>query len=463
MTFSRRLMIVGGEHRFSQQIQNHLHQTFLITAPIVRYDDLDDLVSDATDGVLLFLGNHSNMMERAIRTFRLRAFPMRMLSVFEEANAPATQLFDDAFAWPEQRRELNAWIRKFTTPGIGFHDPTSETIHETLQRKVLTTTPSLEPLIEQLEIAAGHDVTVLIEGETGTGKTYLARLIHQCSARAGQRFMVVACGALSEHLIASEFFGHVRGAFTGAEIAKVGKFAAAGQGTILLDEIDALGMEHQTNLLRVIETSEFEPVGSTETQKSQARIIAATNWNLAEAVENGKFREDLYYRLHVVTLQLPPLRFRPRDIAPLARWLVGKYAEKFGKSIESIQPNALQLLEHFHWPGNIRQLENVIQQTVLTATGPSLDVNDLPLLMRGQSSASEETNRNNATPGMLAHNRENSERAMIVQTLDKVNQSRTQAAALLGVSRVTLYKKMKKYGLLAKNNDIALTRRGKGH
>ena len=460
MTFSRRLMIVGGDHRFSQQLQNHLHQTFLITTPIVQYDDLDDLVSDVTDGVLIFVGGSSNAMERAIRTFRLRAFPMRMINVAEDAVSPTASLVDDHFVWPEQRRELNSWIRKYTTAGVGFHDPATETVRDILKRKVLTTTPSLEPLIEQLEIAAGHDVTVLIEGETGTGKTYIARLIHQSSARAGHRFLVIACGALSEQLIASEFFGHVRGAFTGAEIAKVGKFAAAGQGTILLDEIDTLGMEHQTNLLRVIESGEFEPVGGTETQKTQARVIAATNWNLANAVEEGKFREDLYYRLHVLTLQLPPLRSRSRDIAPLARWLTGKYAEKFGKAIESIHPNAIQLLEQCTWPGNIRQLENVIQQSVLSATGTTVEVNDLPVLMRGHAGALNGIDRQTQMPGMLAYNRENTERAMIVQTLDKVNQSRTQAAAILGVSRVTLYKKMKKYGLL-RNDNIALTRRGK--
>ena len=463
MTFSRRLMIVGGDHRFSQQIQNHLHQAFLITAPIVRHDDLDDLVSDQTDGVLLFLGNDFSMAERTVRTFGLRQFPMRMIAVTEEPHPRPAAGFETVFAWPGQRRELNAWIRTNLTPGFGFHDPTSETVRERLARKVLPTAPSLEPLLEQLEIAAGHDVTVLIEGETGTGKTYLARLIHQSSARAGHRFLVVACGALSEHLIASEFFGHVRGAFTGAEIAKVGKFAAAGQGTILLDEIDTLGLEHQTNLLRVIESGEFEPVGSSETLKSQSRVIAATNWNLAEAVAEGKFRQDLYYRLHVVTLQLPPLRSRPSDIAPLARWLAGKYAEKFGKPIEGVQQAVLQLLEQYTWPGNIRQLENVIQQTVLSATTATLGVNDLPLLLRGPASDSNSSNRNGQMPGMLAHNRENTERAVIVQTLDKVNQSRTQAAAILGVSRVTLYKKMKKYGLLDKENDIALTRRGKGH
>jgi transcriptional regulator with PAS, ATPase and Fis domain len=300
-----------------------------------------------------------------------------------------------------------------------------------------------------LTIAAAHDVTVLIEGETGTGKTFLAKLIHDSSSRRDHRFLVVACGTLSGNLIASEFFGHVKGAFTGADGSKVGKFAAAGEGTLLLDEIDALGLDHQANLLRVIETGEYEPVGGNETQNCRARIVAATNWNLADAVERGTFRRDLYYRLHVINFHLPALRHRPEDIGPLVRGMMARYSTKYGKKLFGLCPDALHALEAFPWPGNIRQLENVIQQAVLTATGPELKLHHLP------SSIHTRTESNiiplptsNGYSGTLKQTRETTERANILRALEKAGQSRTRAAQSLGVSRVTLYKKMKKYGLL---------------
>ena len=215
------------------------------------------------------------------------------------------------------------------------------------------------------------------------------------------------------------------------------------------DEIDSLGLEHQANLLRVIETGEFEPVGSNETQICKARIIAATNWNLADAVERGTFRRDLYYRLHVISFHLPPLRHRPEDIGPLVRGMVARYGTKYGKRLFGVCPEALRVLEAFSWPGNIRQLENVVQQAVLTGTGNELKIHHLSpqVLARAESPAS-------ATPlpggfdGTLKQTREATERANILRALEKANQSRTRAAQMLGVSRVTLYKKMKAYKLL---------------
>ena len=304
-------------------------------------------------------------------------------------------------------------------------------------------------MVEQLCIAAAHDVTVLIEGETGTGKTFLAKLVHDCSVRRANRFLVVSCGTLSGNLIASEFFGHSKGAFTSADAPKVGKFAAAGEGTILLDEIDTLGLEHQANLLRVIETGEFEPVGSNETQICKARIIAATNWNLADAVERGSFRRDLYYRLHVISFNLPPLRHRPEDIGPLVRGMVARYGTRYGKRIFGVCPEALRVLEAFPWPGNIRQLENVVQQAVLTSTGNELKVHHLsPQVLTRADAPNVTTPPPGGFDGTLRQTREATERANILRALEKAGQSRTRAAQMLGVSRVTLYKKMKAYKLL---------------
>lgn len=330
-------------------------------------------------------------------------------------------------------------------------------------------TPSLEALVESVTIAASHDVTVLITGETGTGKTRLARLIHEHSPRKNQPLMVVPCGALSSSLIESELFGHARGAFTGANQAKVGKFEAVGEGTLLLDEIDTLGLEQQAKLLRVIETGAYEPVGSNTTLQCRGRIIAASNWDLEEAVEQGKFRQDLYYRLNVLALYLPPLRERVQDIGPLARGIMARFSAKLQKEPLTLSAEALAVLESFRWPGNIRQLENVVQQAMLVSSGPELlpqhlppriresfspQQVDTPIIVVGHhpvepvvsavepSSAGALADSNSLAETCATH-----ERALIERALAETNNCRSQAARSLGVSRVTLYNKMKKYGI----------------
>jgi DNA-binding NtrC family response regulator len=457
MTFHRRMLLVGSDHQFAQLVQTHVHKTFLVHAPQVRFEDLPKVVRRDTDGVLLLLASDphdADRIETAVRELRLQQLPPR-LAVLATEQFPAAKrmealgtFLEANLTWPGHTRELNTWVRRAVVPGPAFPDPAQETIGDRIRSRLLTLTPSLAPLAEQLEIAATHDVTVLIEGETGTGKTHLAKLIHDCSPRAPQRFLAVACGALSASLIASEFFGHVKGAFTGADSTKPGKFAAAGTGTLLLDEIDTLGLEHQANLLRVIETGEYEPVGGNETQVCQARIIAATNWNLADAVERGAFRSDLYYRLHVLAFRLPPLRERPQDIAPLVRGMVARYGTRFGKKIQGIHPDGLRALETFPWPGNIRQLENVLQQAVLTCGGDELRLQHLPPMVH--TVRADGGGKSGGAPGTLEHNRETTERAAILRALEKASFSRTRAAQLLGVSRVTLYKKMKKYGLFTR-------------
>ncbi len=239
-------------------------------------------------------------------------------------------------------------------------------------------TPSLLALAPRIALAASHDMAVVITGETGTGKSYLARLIHDCSPRREQPFLVVSCGALAATLIESELFGHMRGAFTGADQGKPGKFAAAGTGTILLDEIDALGLDRQVKLLRVLEDGEYEPVGSNRTMMSHARVIAASNQDLEGAVAQGTFRSDLYYRLNVFALHLLPLRERTDDIAPLVHGMVARFSEALAKAPARLSTPALAALEGYAWPGNIRQLANVVRCAVLANTGPELLMKHLP-------------------------------------------------------------------------------------
>jgi DNA-binding NtrC family response regulator len=338
---------------------------------------------------------------------------------------------------------------------------TPSALLSSLTQQLIEQTPSLAPLAPRLALAAAHDVTVLLSGETGTGKSHLARLLHAHSPRRGQRLLVVPCGALAPNLLMSEFFGHVRGAFTGADQGKVGKFEAAGGGTLLLDEVDVLPLEAQAGLLRVIETGEFEPVGGNEVRRCQARILAASNWDLEKAVAAGKFRQDLYYRLNVLAFYLPPLRERPEDIAALTRGMVRRFADKFGKALTGIHPETLQALQVAPWPGNIRQLENVLQQAVLVSSGPELLPIHLPDPIRPQGewssllrpvepskAAEPDGGEPGTSPIALAESRSESERQLIERALVEAGYSRSRAAVALGISRVTLYKKMKKYGLM---------------
>ena len=457
MSFTRRLLLVGSDHRFAQFVQTHFQKSFLLNVPVVRAEDVPYLVTRDTDGVLLFLASDLRDVDRIetdVRDLRVQLLPPKLAVLEAEGFAhgrrldPLSPHLAGRFIWPAQLRELNAWTRRAVVPGVPFTDPATETLAERIRRLLLTPTPSLASLVEQVAIAAAHDVPVLIEGERGTGKTHLAKLIHECSGRAANRFLAVSCGSQPGALIGSELFGHVKGAFPGADADKGGKLAAAAGGTILLDEIDALGPDQQANLLRVIETGEFEPVGGTETQTCRARILAASNANLADAVERGTFRRDLYYRLNVVAFHVPPLRARAQDVGPLARGMAARYAAKFGKHLYALAPDAVRALEQYPWPGNIRQLENVVQQAVLTATGDALTADQLPPAIQTKSPGrlpEAALGHSNS----LAQNRETTERAVIVRALEKVSYSRTRAAELLGVSRVTLYKKMKKYGLLA--------------
>ncbi len=334
------------------------------------------------------------------------------------------------------------------------------TVPSSLSEQILRETPSLASLAPQLALAATHDVTVLLTGETGTGKTHLARLLHAHSPRRNQRLLVVPCGALAPNLLMSEFFGHVKGAFTGADQGKVGKFEAASGGTLLLDEIDALPLEAQAALLRVIETGEFEPVGGNEVRHCRARLIAGSNWNLEKAVAEGKFRQDLYYRLNVMAFYLPPLRERPRDIEALARGMVARFADKFRKPLLGIAAETLDALQAYPWPGNIRQLENVVQHAVLFSSGPELRPECLPepvrpverpaslLLPMEWPEVEAEAEGAEAASSTLAESRSASERQMIERALTQVGYCRSRAAYFLGISRVTLYKKMRKYGLM---------------
>ncbi|MBI3866575.1 MAG: sigma-54-dependent Fis family transcriptional regulator [Planctomycetia bacterium] len=324
-----------------------------------------------------------------------------------------------------------------------------------LTRRFETNCPRLRMMLADLEVAARHDVTVLLIGETGSGKTYLAKLIHEISLRRSEPFLPVACGALPSELIESEMFGHAKGAFTSAHADKDGKFVAAGRGTILLDEIDVLGPEQQVKLLRVMESGEFEPVGSNRTMKSEARLIVASNLDLQPLVEQKKFRPDLYYRLNMLKFEIPPLRARRSDIIPLAKRFIREQAARHQVQIARIDNGLFSALVNYPWPGNVRELEHVIQRAVIYCRDGVLSDRHLPghvvACVPGPSQEGgpqfDRFIEADFVRGSLGRQVAVSERDIIEQTLFQNNHSRTNTAKALGISRVTLYNKMKKYGI----------------
>ncbi len=315
-------------------------------------------------------------------------------------------------------------------------------------RSLVTFAPSMFEMFEELKVAAAHEVTILLIGETGSGKTYLAQLIHELSPRRNHRCLTVACGALPPDLIESELFGYVKGAFTGADTDKPGKFAAADRGTLLLDEIDVLAPKQQAKLLRVIETGEYEPVGSNDTRISHARLIAASNIDLEKLVKADKFRMDLYYRLNTLSFHLPPLRERPWDIEYLARRFAVEQSRSHQIELKHIEPDFLAALRQYPWPGNIRELENVIRRAVLYCRDGVLTLADLPSAMRPAGGNRSAQGSDRQRPLSLEERLSQVERRIIEETLQRNNYRRSETARELGISRVTLYNKMKKLGML---------------
>ncbi len=304
-------------------------------------------------------------------------------------------------------------------------------------RDLLSKNQKMQALFELAKVAAQSPSTILILGESGTGKELLARAIHAESLRSKGPFIAVSCAALTETLLESELFGHEKGAFTGATFRKKGKFELAHGGTLFLDEIGDISPKLQLDLLRVLEERRFYRVGGTDPIHVDVRIIAATNRDLKKAVEEGKFREDLYYRLNVITITLPPLRERKEDIPLLVEHFLEQLEVEMGKRLEGISGEAMDLLMAYHWPGNIRELKNVLERGAVVAKGPIIEAEDLGLpILEGEKADGE-------PPASLKE----MERRHILKVLKEHRWNITRSAQALGIDRVTLYHKIKKYGL----------------
>jgi DNA-binding NtrC family response regulator len=346
-----------------------------------------------------------------------------LLSLVEQNVQVRRQIESEVDAWiREEVKQFYQWLRSEERFQFG---------------SMVGRSRQMQRVFELIARIAQTDITVLIEGESGTGKELVARAIHQSSSRARRPFMAVNCGALPETLLESELFGHVRGAFTGAVSNKRGLFEETDGGTIFLDEIGEMSPALQVKLLRFLQDGEIKRVGSNEVLKLDVRVIAATNRHLQQMVNEGEFRSDLYYRLNVIGINLPPLRERPEDIEFLANHFLRKFSSRMRKPVSGISQQAMQQLRDYHWPGNVRELENVLERAVALAGDNKLDTLDFPATVR-------EVSRTTHVSARLSL--KEVERQHILETVDACNGNYDEAARVLGIGRTTLWRKLKEYG-----------------
>ncbi|MEO8549511.1 MAG: sigma-54 dependent transcriptional regulator [Kofleriaceae bacterium] len=311
----------------------------------------------------------------------------------------------------------------------------------TAPNNIVGMSPPMQRVFEIVDQVAPSRATVLITGESGTGKELIANAIHQRSPRAKGPFIKLHCAALAESLLESELFGHERGSFTGAMARKDGRFSLADGGTLVLDEIGEISPSIQVKLLRFLQEHEFERVGGTQTIRVDVRVIAATNRNLPEEVAKGRFREDLFYRLNVVALEMPPLRDRPSDIPALAQFFLEKYAKQNDKAIDSISPQAIETMLGYHWPGNVRELENAIERAIVLTTGSTIEPRALPATVKPTSTPSAVP----GTPAIPGSTMADLERYAILETMKATGGSTSKAAEMLGISARTIQYRLHQY------------------
>ncbi|MEM9554155.1 MAG: sigma-54 dependent transcriptional regulator [Acidobacteriota bacterium] len=313
---------------------------------------------------------------------------------------------------------------------------------------------AMQRVFELIELAAPSKSNILVLGESGTGKELVAKALHHHSRRADGPFVIVNSGSMPHDLLESNLFGHVKGAFTGAISAKKGLFEVAGGGTIFFDEIGNIPLETQAKLLRVIQEREFMRLGGVDTMRADVRVVAATNADLEEMVEENTFREDLYYRLNVITVQLPPLRARSEDIPLLARHFLGRYADENEKEIDAISSTAMELLLDYHWPGNVRELENVVERAVVLSTGDTIDVELLPPTVRDPKKPQAPSPELPLDGQSFKEAVSDYERALIISALQRTTGVQKRAAELLKVKPTTLHEMMKRLGV--STDDLGL-------
>ena len=376
------------------------------------------------------------------------SLPVIVMTAFGSIETAVEAIQEGAFDYVSKPMNLDE-LKKIVSRGLAQRELLAQTGKKTKriddveqQQTVIGKSPAMVEVFKLVARAAPTKSTVLILGESGTGKEVIARSIHQHSSRAQRPFVAVDCGALTETLLESELFGHVRGAFTGAVAEKKGVFQEAHGGTCFLDEIGNISPNMQAKLLRVLQEEEVRPVGGKEWIKVDARVLAATNKNLDELMKNGVFREDLYYRLKVVTIRLPPIRERLEDIVALAQHFLRRYSRAAGKAITGISEEAMERLQKYSWPGNIRQLENVIEQAVVLSNQPILTLDDLPPEIREDSAPRSPFNLSRSEQFFFSDtpNLEEVKKRYVLHVMSRTEGNVSGAARILEIDRRSLYR-----------------------
>jgi two-component system response regulator AtoC len=409
---------------------------------IIDEQDLDLIITD------LRMPGKSGMALLTLSKEKKPAVPVIMITAYGNIEAAVIAIKQGAYDFitkPFDEHELLNVVKKALAESQKNKELLSAYFDEGSHffPEVIGKTPVIEQVLQTVRKIAPTDSTVLITGETGVGKELIARAIHLASHRHDQSFVKINCVAIPETLLESELFGYEKGAFTGAVINKPGRFEIAHQGTIFLDEIGEMSLHLQAKLLSVLQDKAFERVGGVKTIKVDVRIIAATNKDLQSAMKAGTFRSDLFYRLHVVPIHIPPLRERKDDLITLTDYFLKKFTAKYRKQITSITPEVIASFIQYDWPGNIRELENVLERIILMSENDTLSLDQVPAEIR----VTEPMNKTSTLKEKVDSLSHTTEKQLIIDALNKTNQNRTKAAELLSISRRTLQKKIKEYGL----------------
>jgi len=442
MTNAISLLIVDDEESVRDSLYNwFIEDGFTVKCAENAKEALTMLESENFDIILADIkmpGMDGLEMHRRIKTLSPEAIVI-IMTAFASVETAVQALKDGAYDYitkPFDPDDLSHLIRNAATQieqkAEAENFKNKETNLENIEDIVGNSQPMMQ-VLKEVENVSQSNSSVIITGESGTGKELIARAIHSNSSRKFFPLVTVHCGALSEDLLESELFGHEKGAFTGAMFNRKGRFEIADGGTIFLDEIATISAKMQIELLRVLETKKFVRVGGNKEIKSDFRVICATNRDLKKMVEQGTFREDLYYRLNVVNINIPPLRERPGDISLLVNYFMKKYCTNMSRDLISIEPAAMKRLEQYDFPGNVRELENMIERAIVVGNGKEIRLKDLPMKTNAPVDSSESLSE--------------LERKHILQTLNKFDWNISRSAKVLKVDRVTLYNKIKKYDL----------------
>ncbi len=445
---SSKLLIVDDEESVRDSLKNWFEEDgYTVSTAKDAYDALEQLEKELFGIVLLDIkmpGMDGLELQEKIREIN-KDIIVIIMTAYASVDTAITALKHGAYDYmvkPFNPEDLSRLVRNASRQ----IELSSENVqlkqnlhHLTPMSDIIGDSEPIKRVMELVKTVAPSDSTVVIRGESGTGKELIARAIHCHSPRRYFPIIAVNCGALSESLLESELFGHEKGAFTGAHARRKGKFEMADRGTLFLDEIGNISQKMQMELLRVLESKQFHRVGGNQTIDVDIRLICATNKNLEKAVEDGSFREDLYYRVNVFTIILPPLRERRSDIPLLAQHFVEKYAASMNKPVHQISSAAMDLLIRHDWPGNVRELENAIERAMVVGKPPAIQPDDLPFqLLPSQHDPDD-------------YSLAGAEKRQIDKILEKTNGNIKRAAELLQIDRVTLYNKIKKYGLRPKD------------